>query len=269
MVLRVNSGGGSAFASEQIWHQFKRLSATKPLVVSMGGMAASGAYYISMGASHVVAQPTTLTGSIGIFAMVPDVSQLLADKLYLHFDNVKTNAMADMGDMTRPFSEAEAQRMQDYVDRGYDLFLRRVADARGLTRQEADSLAQGRVWTGRQALDLHLVDTLGSLSDAIAIAARLANVSADDVHTRDYPELQPWYSSLGLSLVEAAAMRRTLCDIFGDYAANAHEMGALLHPLSLSPAQLRADPHPSMVNLLGGARWNSLQARIPYIINIK
>ncbi len=145
VVLRINSGGGSAYASEQMWRAVQQLKAKKPVVVSMSGMAASGGYYLSCGADYIVADKTTLTGSIGIFGMVPDASELLTDKLGLHFDVVKTNVSSDFGAMGRGFNAAESAAMQNYVNRGYRLFLKRVADGRKMTPEQVDKIAQGRV----------------------------------------------------------------------------------------------------------------------------
>ena len=180
VVLRINSPGGSAYASEQMWRAIQLLKAKKPVVVSMGGVAASGGYYMSFGADYIVADATTLTGSIGIFGMIPDASELLTDKLGVHFDVVKTNEGADFGTMGRGFNAAESAAMQRYVEDGYDLFTRRVAAGRGMTQQAVDSIGQGRVWTGNQALALGLVDELGSLDTAIAKAVELANAKDDD-----------------------------------------------------------------------------------------
>lgn len=186
VVLRINSGGGSAYASEQMWRAVQQLKAKKPVVVSMGGMAASGGYYMACGADYIVAEPTTLTGSIGIFGVVPDASGLLTEKLGLHFDVVKTNAASDFGTAVgRPFTPEESAAMQAYVERGYGLFLRRVGDGRKMKVADVDSIAQGRVWTGRQALDLKLVDAVGSLQDAVAYAAKLAKIQ--DYGVDKYP----------------------------------------------------------------------------------
>lgn len=176
VVLRINSGGGSAYASEQMWRAVQQLKAKKPVVVSMSGMAASGGYYLSCGADYIVADKTTLTGSIGIFGMVPDASELLTDKLGLHFDVVKTNVSSDFGAMGRGFNAAESAAMQNYVNRGYRLFLKRVADGRKMTPEQVDKIAQGRVWTGNQALKIKLVDKLGTLNDAVAEAAKRAKL---------------------------------------------------------------------------------------------
>ncbi len=176
VVLRINSGGGSAYASEQIWRAVKLLREKKPVVVSMGGMAASGGYYMACGADYIVAEPTTLTGSIGIFGLVPDASGLMTEKLGLHFDVVKTNEASDFGALGRPFNAGEAAAMQSYVERGYALFLKRVAEGRNMEVAAVDSIAQGRVWTGRQAMSLKLVDKLGTIEDAITEAAKRAKV---------------------------------------------------------------------------------------------
>ena len=191
VVIRVNSPGGSAFASEQIWHEVQLLKAEKPVVISMGGMAASGGYYISCGANKILAEPSTLTGSIGIFGMIPEASELLQDKLGLHFDVVKTNKYADfgggsmMGLPARPLTAEEGALMQAEIERGYDLFISRVAEGRGITKDSVDAIGQGRVWTGEQAIKLGLVDQLGNLEDAIAEAAKLAEL--DKYSTDSYP----------------------------------------------------------------------------------
>jgi len=193
VVIRVNSGGGSAFASEQIWHEIQLLKAEKPVVISMGGMAASGGYYISCGANKIFAEPSTLTGSIGIFGMVPDATELLNEKLGLHFDVVKTNKYADFGApsvygmLGRPFTGDESAMMQGIVEKGYDLFVSRVADGRGISKDSVDAIGQGRVWTGEQALKIGLVDQLGNLKDAIAEAAQLAELEKYSVDTYPAP----------------------------------------------------------------------------------
>lgn len=190
VVLRVNSGGGSAYASEQIWHAVELLKKKKPVVVSMGGTAASGGYYISCGADKIIADPTTVTGSIGIFGMIPDFSGLMTEKLGLHFDIVKTNEASDFGAMGRGMTAAEGEALQNYVNRGYGLFLKRVANGRNKTVEQINQVAQGRVWTGRQALKLGLVDQLGTLEDAIKEAARLAKLDKYDV--RRVPYITDW-----------------------------------------------------------------------------
>ena len=194
VVIRVYSPGGSAFASEQIWHEIQLLRAEKPVVISMGAMAASGGYYISCGASEIFAEPMTLTGSIGIFGMIPDASELLTEKLGLSFDVVKTNAMSDFGAMGRPFNAGESAKMQAYINNGYELFTGRVAGGRGMAQDSVKAIAEGRVWTGEQALKIGLVDKLGNLDDAIKSAAQLAELEKYTVGR--YPSPEPWYMSL-------------------------------------------------------------------------
>ena len=194
VVLRINSGGGSAYASEQMWHAIQLLKAKKPVVVSMSGMAASGGYYMSCGADYIFAEPGTLTGSIGIFGMIPDATGLLTDKLGLHFDVVKTNVASDFGATGRPFNAEESQAMQNHINRGYALFLKRVADGRGMKTEQVDAIAQGRVWTGNQALRIKLVDKLGTLDDAVAEAARRAKVK--DYTVAAYPAKASWMDNL-------------------------------------------------------------------------
>lgn len=194
VVLRVNSGGGSAYASEQIWHAVEKLKAKKPVVVSMSDMAASGAYYISCGANYIYAEPTTLTGSIGIFGMFPDFSGLLTDKLGVKFDVVKTNKFSDFGTMARPFSEEETRYLSAYIDRGYALFRKRVADGRKMSVAQVEKIAQGRVWTGEDAKKVRLVDGLGGMDEAIAKAAQLAHTEKYTSVT--FPEKASWMDML-------------------------------------------------------------------------
>lgn len=217
VVIRVNSGGGSAYASEQMWRAVKLLKKKKPVVVSMSGMAASGGYYMSCAADCIVAEPTTLTGSIGIFGLIPDASELLTEKLGLHFDVVKTNKSADFGAMGRGFNADEAGAMQMYVNRGYMQFLSRVADGRHMTTAQVDRIAQGRVWTGTQALKLKLVDRLGSLDDAITIAASKAKVKAYSVE--GYPGKSSWMDQLLNTVSTDDYMEEKLKVALGEYYA--------------------------------------------------
>ena len=190
VVLRVNSPGGSAYGSEQIWREVALLKEVKPVIVSMGDYAASGGYYISCAADCIVANPTTLTGSIGIFGMIPNAEELLTDKLGLHFDVVKTNPLADMDNFTRPLNATEKQLMQNYVDKGYQLFVKRCADGRGMSTEAIEKVAEGRVWTGAAAKELGLVDELGGLDKAIEIAAQKAGITTYEVY--DYPVQDFW-----------------------------------------------------------------------------
>lgn len=238
VVIRVNSGGGSAYASEQIWHAVQQLKKKKPVVISMGGMAASGGYYMSCGATRIFADATTLTGSIGIFGMIPDASGLLKDKLGLHFDVVKTNKSSDFGAMGRGFNAEECAAMQSYVERGYKLFISRVAEGRGMTETGVDSIAQGRVWTGNQAIGLHLVDEMGNLKDAIRYAARAANVKEYDI--KSFPEQDDLMQSL---------MSETNPDNYFE-----------------RKAQLFMGTHYKVLSIINSLQHgNYLQTRIPYI----
>lgn len=195
VVIRINSGGGSAYASEQMWRAISRLREKKPVVVSMAGAAASGGYYMAAPANYIYAQPTTLTGSIGIFGMIPDASGLLTEKLGLHFDVVKTHRSADFGAMGRSLNADESAAMQQYINRGYTTFLTRVKDSRRFkSLADVDSIAQGRVWTGKQALELGLVDELGSLNDAIEKAASLAKM--EHYYVLDAPKEISWWEAM-------------------------------------------------------------------------
>lgn len=193
VVFRVNSPGGSAYASEQIWKAVTDLKEKKPIVVSMGDVAASGGYYISCNASKIFAQPNTITGSIGIFGMFPNVEGL-SKKVGLTFDNVKTNKHADFGDITRPMREDEKVILQSYIERGYDLFLTRCSDGRGIAKDSLDLIAQGRVWTGNQALKIGLVDALGGIDAAIKEAAQLA--ALQDYKLNSYPRKTNFFEEL-------------------------------------------------------------------------
>lgn len=196
VVIRVNSPGGSAVASEQINHAIKKLKEKKPVVVSMGGYAASGGYMISAPASYIIAEPTTITGSIGIFGLVPNVSELATDKLGVTFDGTKTNKYTDFEEKLI-FSKDNAQEikfMQTYVDRGYETFLNIVAEGRKMTRDQVHEIAQGRVWLATDALPIKLVDKLGSLDDAVKKAAELAKLT--EYHQKNYPEPMTWYEQL-------------------------------------------------------------------------
>ncbi|MCH5175296.1 MAG: signal peptide peptidase SppA [Prevotellaceae bacterium] len=194
VVLRVNSGGGSAYASEQIWHQVMNIKTNKPIVVSMGDMAASGGYYISCAANYIFAEPTTITGSIGIFGMFPNAGTLLNDKLGIHFSTVKTNEMSDFGDISRPFTERERAIAQQYVNRGYDLFTKRCADGRKMKQADIKKIGEGRVWTGLHAKQLGLVDELGGLDQAIEKAKHLAKI--DDASVLSYPAKSSIFDNL-------------------------------------------------------------------------
>ena len=214
VVLRVNSPGGSAFGSEQIWREVTLLKEEKPVIVSMGDYAASGGYYISCAANCIVADPTTLTGSIGIFGMFPNLENLLTDKLGLHFETVKTNRFADMGDMTRSFNDAEKAAMQNYINNGYKLFVQRCAEGRGMSVEAIEKIAEGRVWTGSMAKELGLVDELGGLDKALEIAAQKAGV--ENYSVLNYPEMDNVLSTL-LNEEKKDYIESQMAETLGEY----------------------------------------------------
>ena len=196
VVFRVNSGGGSAVASEQIRHAIKLLKAKKPVVVSMGGMAASGGYWISSPANYIFAEPTTVTGSIGIFGLIPNLSGLVTDKLGVTFDGVTTNKFTDyQTDLILGKNTDDVMKhLQTNIDAGYQSFLDIVSEGRGMKPAQVDSIAQGRVWLATDALNIKLVDKLGSLDDAIKKAAELAKLK--EYHTTAYPGKSSWLDQL-------------------------------------------------------------------------
>lgn len=214
VVLRVNSPGGSAYGSEQIWNEVVKMKEAKPVIVSMGDYAASGGYYISCAADYIVADPTTLTGSIGIFGMIPNFENLMTDKLGLHFDVVKTNSHADMGSLSRPFNASEKEIMQNYINNGYKLFVKRCADGRGMSVEAIEKIAEGRVWTGEAAKELGLVDELGGLNKALEIAAQKANVEAYSVI--NYPGKSSIFDSI-LENGKKDYINGQLAETFGEY----------------------------------------------------
>ena len=210
VVFRVSSPGGSAYGSEQIWRALTLLKEKKPLIVSMGDYAASGGYYISCMADTIVAQPNTITGSIGIFGLIPNIDGL-NKKLGLTYDGVKTNKLSDAISVNRAFRPEERDLMQAYVNRGYELFVKRCADGRGMTVDEIKAVAEGRVWTGEDAKKLGLVDVLGGLNDAIAIAVEKSGL--ENYRVVEYPEKEDFATRLmkGLSGdVEAKFAKSTL-----------------------------------------------------------
>ena len=203
IVLRINSPGGSALGSELIWREVKLAQESKPTVVSMGDLAASGGYYIACAADSIVAQPNTLTGSIGIFGMIPNTGELMK-KIGLSFDGVKTNKFSDLPSLTRPFTSDERYLMQSYIERGYDVFLKRCADGRHTTTASIDSVGQGRVWAGVNALEIGLVDKIGGLDDAIGIAKRMAKL--EKYRIVELPEVPDPFEELVKELTGDAKM---------------------------------------------------------------
>ena len=244
VVVRINSGGGDAYASEQMWHQMSELRKVKPVVVSMGDYAASGAYYMSAPASWIVAQPNTLTGSIGIFAVIPDLSGLVTTKLGVRFDEVKTNRNSTFGNlMARPFNAEEKAMLQASVNRGYSLFRQRVADGRRLPVESVEKIAQGRVWLATDALNIKLVDQLGGIDDAVKKAAQLAKLK--DYYTSDYPAAASWMDAMLNSMSSSGTyldeqLRQTLGDFYQPFT--------MLRSID---------------------KREAIQARIPYAISIK
>ncbi|OQB29563.1 MAG: Protease 4 [Bacteroidetes bacterium ADurb.Bin174] len=197
VVLRVSSPGGSAYGSEQIWRALSNLKKDKPLIVSMGDYAASGGYYISCMADSIVAQPNTLTGSIGIFGLIPNIEGL-NKKLGLTYDGVKTNKLSDAPSLNRAFNVEEKALLQHYVNDGYELFVKRCADGRDMTTDQIKVIAEGRVWTGEEALKNGLVDVLGGIDEAVAIAANKAGLEAYQI--REYPAKEDFATKLMKSM---------------------------------------------------------------------
>ena len=215
VVLRVNSPGGSAYGSEQIWREVELLKSAKPVVVSMGDYAASGGYYISCAANWIVAQPTTLTGSIGIFGMIPDASELITDKLGVKFDVVKTNRLSDMGNMGRALNNEEGALIQNMVNNGYELFTKRCAEGRNIPIDELKKIAEGRVWSGVMAKDIKLVDELGGLDCAIKKAAELSGV--EGYKLASYPKKIDFVTSIISNAKPERYISSKLENSFGEF----------------------------------------------------
>lgn len=240
VVFRINSGGGSAYASEQIWKAIADLKAEKPVVVSMGDMAASGGYYIACNANKIVAQPTTLTGSIGIFGVFPNFEGT-TKKLGISTDEVKTNEFSDFGNLTRPFNEREKEMLQTMIERGYDLFLSRCAEGRNMPKDSLALYAEGRVWTGNQAKEIGLVDELGGIEKAIEIAAEMANLGKSYV-VFEYPQLRSRLEEL-FNPRKEELVARTMKEYLGES-----------YGLFMMLKDIKEQDH--------------IQARIPYELNI-
>jgi len=241
VVLRVNSPGGSALASENIWREVDLTKKVKPVIVSMGDYAASGGYYISAAADSIFADPTTLTGSIGVFGMIPNFQKLFNEKLGVHFDAVKTAKFADMDvDMDRPLTEEEKTIIQGGVNKIYQVFMKRVADGRKLDVAYVDSIGQGRVWTGKQAVDLKLVDRIATLDEAVKAAAKKAKL--DNYRVSEYPRMKDPFSSI-LSTSKEKIKMWMLEDELGDYVKYYSELKKV-------------------------SKQSGIQARIPYLVEI-
>ena len=243
VVIRVNSGGGSAYASEQIWHQISELKKVKPVVVSMSGAAASGGYYLSSNANWIVADPTTITGSIGIFGLFLDRSELYTKKLGINYAEVKTNRNSVFGASGHPFTPEQLSLLQNNVNRGYMLFKKRVAEGRKMTMEQVENIAQGRVWLGQDAIKLKLVDQLGGLDDAIVKAAKLAKMN--DYETASYPSpLSTWEQLLGSYVGSDDLLNGKMQAYLGEF---------------YEPFKIIND----------AKHMDKVQARMPYIIKIK
>ena len=234
VVLRVNSPGGSAYGSEQIWYAISQLKEKKPVIVSMGDFAASGGYYISCNADTIVAEPTTLTGSIGIFGMVPNF-QAVTKKIGVNIDIEKTNSLADMGSGFRPMTETEKALMQKTVERGYDLFTTHCAEGRGMTQEQIDAIGQGRVWTGTMALERGLVDVLGGLDDAIEIAVKKAGI--EQYTLKSYPEQEGGLLSMFSDAVKDNTIRQQV--LKGDAAKIFNDVYKISHLDKIDRIQAR------------------------------
>lgn len=206
IVLRVNSPGGSVIASEVIWREMAEAKKVKPVYVSMGEVAASGGYYIAAPADTIVAQPNTITGSIGIFGMMFNAQELLNDKLGITTDVVKTGELSDFMNPTRPMTEVERNIIQGTVEDGYDTFISRVSEGRGMSPEAVKEVASGRVWTGNQAKERGLVDVLGGLNSTIEIAAARINVG-DDYRVVYYPTKKPWFETIMEDLGESVQIK--------------------------------------------------------------
>jgi protease-4 len=240
VVLRINSPGGSAFGAEQIWRELNLLKSQKPLIASMGDYAASGGYYIAAPANSIVAEPTTITGSIGIFGLIPNTNKLM-DKLGISFDVVKTNKYSDMPSITRGFTPEERIFMQQYVNTGYEQFVKRCAEGRNLSVPEIKKLAEGRVYTGKDALAIGLVDTLGTLNIAIELAAKKADIR--DYTIQYFPKQKPFWQKM-------------MSDMYGD--------------IEIRWMKFSLKENYKYIQLLKSiSRWNGIQARLPYELEIK
>ena len=239
VVMRVNSPGGSAFVSDVIWDAVEYVKSRKPIVISMGDYAASGGYYISCAANYIYAEPGTITGSIGIFGMFPSFAGT-AEKIALTYDGVKTNQYADLGNALRPLTDGEKALFQKMVEQGYDTFITRVANGRNLSKAMVDSIGQGRVWTGEQALERKLVDAMGGLDDAIVKAAALAKMTNYKVVYNDRAELswKKMLRSFGISTTRA-----TLNEFFTNDEIEAVRRARLLRSMTGAQAII-----PYMVN---------------------
>ncbi len=244
IVLRVNSPGGSGLASDVIWREVALAKQVKPVVVSMGDMAASGGYYISCAANRIFAQPNTITGSIGVFGIIPNMQGLFNDKLGITFDGVKTNKYADMMTVSRPLTAEERSIIQGYVDKFYDTFKARVSEGRmaagvaHMTEAMVDSIGQGRVWTGQRGKELGLVDELGGLEDAITAAANMVQLAEGEYRTIEYPEQESMFKQI-LENLDGGAKAWVREEAFGEDVELMHQFEAVRKARGLMGVQAR------------------------------
>jgi protease-4 len=244
VVLRINSPGGSALTSELIWREIERTKAVKPLVVSMGDVTASAGYYIASGADRILAEPTTITGSIGVFAVVPNIHEL-ASNIGINAEQVGTHRNATEYSLFEPLGETFKEVATEGIEDTYELFLQRVAEGRDISTERADSLAQGRVWSGADAQRIGLVDELGGLDEAIAEAAALAGL--DNYSIRKYPRYKSGFARLMEDLGETGQARQD----------------------DLIRSELGVELYNMYKELSGTLKQKGVQARMPYILNIK
>lgn len=243
IVLRINSPGGSALASDVMWREIELTKKVKPVIASMGNVAASGGYYMAMGCDTIVAQPSTITGSIGIFGMLFNAQDLLNNKLGLTFDGVKTHEFADSPALTREMSDAEKMMIQNMVNRGYETFTSKAAMGRHMPIDKLKAIAGGRVWTGAQAKENGLVDVLGGIDDAIAIAAKKVKLKAGDYQVKYYPYPKSDFEQI-MSKINKSQEDAKVKEYLGAFAPLATEIKNL-------------------------QRMDKLQAKLPYSFEIK
>ena len=255
VVLRVNSPGGSALASENILHEVKRLQTTgRPVVVSMGDLAASGGYYISASADRIFAEPNTLTGSIGIFGMLPNVTELTREKLGVNFDSVKTARYANLGQPFYEITQPERDIIQGQLETGYEIFLDRVAEGRGMTRDEVNEVAQGRVWTGTQAQSRGLVDEIGGLDEALAYAAAQVDLEVDEIKIREYPTTKE-------------PMQQLIEELTGQEQDGEGPVARVRE--AVIREEIGADLYPYYKHLRDVSRMRGPQARLPFVLEFE
>jgi len=251
VVLRVNSPGGSALASDVIWREIELIKkAGKKVVVSMGDLAASGGYYISCNADRIFAQENTITGSIGVFGVLPNAERFFENKIGITFDRAKTNEHADLMSFTKPLSEEEYNLIQAEVDRIYDDFISKVSEGRGIPKTMVDSIGQGRVWSGKDALEINLVDEIGGIEEAVAYAAKIANISEPRVLDIPKKKADPFEEILKSIVDKEQEEGSVSFNTPGTFSAQIID-------------QLK------MLSVINFKAQDKIQARLPYLITIK